>query len=50
MLAIEAHLTRIERDLAVLTWMVGAQIALMVAIGGPALWLLLRVAAKSGAL
>lgn len=36
----------IETRLAVLTWMVGAQIAFTV----PVVWLLLRVAGKVGAL
>jgi hypothetical protein len=38
-------MTAIETRLAVLTWMVGAQIALTV----PVVWLLLRVAGKLGA-
>ncbi len=46
-----------DRDLAdmrgslrLLQWMVGASIAVTAAIGTPALWLLLRVAGKVGAL
>ena len=44
--AIETRLTRVETRLGVLQWMVGGLYAFMV----PALWLLLRVAAKMGAL
>ena len=44
------RLTRIEADLTILKWMVGTVVTLLVAIGGPALWLLLRVASKLGAL
>jgi hypothetical protein len=41
----ENRLSAIETRLAVLTWMVGAQIAFTV----PVVWLLLRVAGKVGA-
>lgn len=42
----ENRLSGIEARLTVLTWMVGAQLALF----APALWLLLRVAGKVDAL
>jgi glutathione S-transferase len=48
--AYDNRLAAIESRLAVLTWMVGSTIALVVAVGTPALWLLLRVASKVGAL
>ncbi len=41
--------SRIERRLAVLTWQVGVLAAVQIAVGAPALWLLVRVAAKVGA-
>jgi|307.fasta_scaffold450942_2 hypothetical protein len=43
---IERRFGKIEADLLLLKWMV----AIVIAITGPALWLLLRVAAKVGAL
>lgn len=46
----ENRLAAIEARLLVLTWMVSAVAALLVVIGGPMLWLLLRVAGKVGAL
>lgn len=46
----DRELADIRADLLVLRWMVGAVLALMAAIGTPALWLLLRVAGKVGAL
>ncbi len=50
--AVAAHerFARIERRLAVLTWQVGVLTAVVAAVGGPALWLLTRVAAKIGAI
>jgi hypothetical protein len=39
-----------DSDLKVLKWMVGGVYAVLVIMGAPALWLLLRVAAKVGAL
>ena len=45
----ENRLAAIEARLTVLTWMVGAVATLLVVIGGPMLWLLLRVAGKVGA-
>jgi hypothetical protein len=39
-----------DSDLKVLKWMVGGVYAVLVIMGAPALWLLLRVAAKTGAL
>ena len=41
---------RIERRLAVLTWQVGVLAAAQAVVGLPAIWLLVRVAAKLGAL
>ena len=46
----ENRLGAIETRLVVLTWMVASSIALVAAVGIPALWLLLRVASKVGAL
>ena len=46
----ESRFASIETRLAVLAWMVGGLYALLLAIGGPGIWLLLRVAAKVGAL
>lgn len=39
-----------DRDIAIVKWMVGGVYALLLAIGAPSIWLLLRVAAKTGAL
>lgn len=39
-----------DRDIAIIKWMVGGLYALLLAIGAPSIWLLLRVAAKAGAL
>jgi hypothetical protein len=39
-----------DTDLKLLKWMVGGVYAVLVIFGVPALWLLLRVAAKVGAL
>jgi hypothetical protein len=39
-----------DSDLRLLKWMVGGIYAVLVVLGAPALWLLLRVAAKVGAL
>ena len=46
----ENRLTRIEADLLVIKWMIGVFMAVVAAIGAPSVWLLLRVAAKVGAL
>ena len=47
---VEHRLVVVERRLAVLTWQVGIMAAALIVIGLPALWLLVRVAAKVGAL
>jgi hypothetical protein len=39
-----------DSDLKLLKWMVGGLYAVLVGLGLPALWLLLRLAAKAGAL
>ncbi len=44
------RLSSIERRLSVNTWQVGALAAIQAIVGVPAVWLLLRVAAKVGAL
>jgi hypothetical protein len=44
----ETRLGAIEGKLTLLAWMVGTLAAVNVAIGLPALWLLLRVATKVG--
>lgn len=46
----DSRLAQIETRLVLLTWMVGGVYAVVVILGAPALWLLLRVAAKLGAL
>jgi hypothetical protein len=48
--AYEDRFARIKRRLTVLSWQVGALTAVVVAVGAPALWLLVRVAAKIGAI
>jgi len=40
----------IERRLSVMTWQIGALAAIQAIVGVPAVWLLLRVAAKVGAI
>jgi hypothetical protein len=39
-----------DSDLKLLKWMVGGVYAVLIVLGVPALWLLLRVASKVGAL
>jgi hypothetical protein len=46
----ETRLTSIEARLLILTWMTGGIYAALTIFGVPSLWLLLRVAAKVGAL
>ena len=46
----ENRLAGVETRLTLLTWMVGGLYAVLVVFGVPALWLLLRVASKVGAL
>ena len=46
----DSRLARIETRLELLTWMVGGVYAVLVVLGAPTLWLLLRVAGKVGAL
>lgn len=41
---------RIESSLRLMQWQIGAVWAVMVVVGTPAIWLLLRIAAKTGAL
>ena len=48
--AYDNRFAKLESDLAMLKWMVGTNIAITFAICLPTLWLLLRVAAKTGAL
>jgi hypothetical protein len=47
---IETKLVTLDGRVNLLTWMVGGIYGVMILIGAPALWLLLRVAAKVGAL
>jgi uncharacterized protein with GYD domain len=47
---IETKLVSLDGRVNLLTWMVGGVYAVVVVFGAPALWLLLRVAAKVGAL
>lgn len=44
------RLDRVERRLAILSWQMGMQTAAMLLIGAPSVWLLVRVAAKVGAI
>lgn len=46
----DSRLALIETRLVLLTWMVGGVYAVVIVLGAPALWLLLRVASKVGAL
>jgi hypothetical protein len=46
----ENRLAKIEADLTLLRWMVSVNVALTAVAGAPAVWLLIRVAAKVGAL
>jgi hypothetical protein len=46
---VRTHLASIEAWLSVLTWMVGTHLAFSIALSVPVIWLLLRVAAKVGA-
>jgi hypothetical protein len=48
--AYENRLAKLDADLSVIRWMVGGIYALVALIGVPSIWLLLRVAAKVGAL
>jgi hypothetical protein len=45
----ESRLAGIETRLVLLTWMVGGVYAVLVVLGAPSLWLLMRIAAKLGA-
>lgn len=40
----------IERRLTLLTWQIGTLVAVQAVVGIPAIWMLLRVAAKVGAI
>jgi hypothetical protein len=46
----ENRLAAVETRLVLLTWMIGGLYAVLIVLGVPALWLLLRVASKVGAL
>ena len=48
--AYDDRFARIERRLAVLSWQVGVLAGAMLLIGAPSVWLLVRVAAKVGAI
>ncbi len=45
-----AELGRIEADLAVIKWMIGGLFVIVGGVGLPGVWLVLRIAAKVGAL
>jgi hypothetical protein len=47
---IETKLVKLDGRVNLLTWMVGGVYGVLVILGAPALWLLLRVASKVGAL
>lgn len=44
------HFNQIDASIRLLQWQVGAVWAVLVIIGAPSVWLLLRIAAKVGAL
>jgi hypothetical protein len=48
--ALRAELASVRSDLRLLTWMVGGLYGVLAVFGAPALWLLLRIASKVGAL
>ena len=48
--AYDAELASVRSDLRLLTWMVGGLYGVLAVFGAPALWLLLRIASKVGAL
>jgi hypothetical protein len=48
--AIETKLVKIDGRVDLLVWMVGGLYGVLIALGAPALWLLLRVASKAGVL
>lgn len=50
MASLDPQLSHIRADIRLLKWQVGAMIGVQVVLGVPALFLLLRVAAKVGAL
>lgn len=47
---IELKLEKLDGRLTLLTWMVGAIGTVVVVIGAPSIWMLLRIAAKIGAI
>jgi hypothetical protein len=47
---IETKLVKLDGRVNLLTWMVGGVYGVLAILGAPALWLLLRVASKVGAL
>ena len=50
LLSIDSKVTTLGGRVTLLTWMVGGIYVLLTVIGVPSIWLLLRVAAKVGAL
>lgn len=48
--AYDSRLASIDHRLAVLTWQVGGLAVVMAVVGFPAIWLLMRIAAKIGAI
>jgi uncharacterized protein with GYD domain len=48
--SIETKLTSLDGKVNLLAWMVGGVYAVLIVLGAPTLWLLLRVASKVGAL
>jgi hypothetical protein len=45
-----ARLSAIERRLTLLTWQINAIIGLLLLVGAPSVWFLVRIASKVGAL
>jgi hypothetical protein len=48
--AYDDRFAKIERRLAVLSWQINVAAALVALVGAPSIWLLLRIAAKVGAI
>lgn len=50
MATLEPQFAALRSDIRLLRWQINAVIGVLVVLGGPSLWLLVRVAAKLGAL
>ena len=47
---LDSRITALDSRIVMLMWIVGINLTLLFGIGGPLLWLMLRIAAKVGAL